>query len=152
MFKLISIILLSLFISSISSMGFALNLRKITFDFSGIKLDVAPDVRWVDYSEWMIAYKGQVSGASMPGWKGEPIHNLTTSQFIDHNAMTGVSYQMLAVGVTKDDGLTFIPATTPMNCLIQLHGGETIYISGILHVPGSSQPPYIVNLGCRVGR
>lgn len=148
--KLTSSILFLLFFSSFSSIGFALNLRNVTFDFSGIKLDIAPDVRWSDYSEWMIAYKGQVSGAPMPGWKGEPIQNLTASPFIDHNMMAGSSEEMLAIGLTKDAGMIFIPSTTPASCLVQMHDGDTLYVSGVLHVPGNSQPPYIVNLNCKL--
>jgi hypothetical protein len=86
----------------------------------------------------------------MPGWKGEPIQNLATSPFVDHNAMAGVSDQVLAIGLTKDAGINFVPAVTPKSCLVQMHEGDTLYVSGMLHVPGKSQPPYIVNLSCKL--
>lgn len=144
-------ILLGFILIAFSTVAFAQkSYPRVTYDFSGVKLDVASDVEWKDYVNWDIAYFSHVKGAPYPGWSGKPIQELVIAPFIDHNIMDGTELAVLNVGVTPDAAHHFIPAVSPASCKVLMHENDILYVSGILHIPGKGKAPYFENLNCKL--
>ena len=123
--------------------------RPFTIDYSQVQVIVGENVDWNFYNSWYLASELKVNTALSAGWGGVQLQELTTAPYVDHNGMNGNYATVQHVGLTRDAGATFAPAT-PSSCLVNLRAFDVLHVSGILHIPGNNKTPYIENLNCHL--
>lgn len=125
---------------------------QFTIDYSNVILDVGQNVDWTYYNRWYLGDRTYAQGALSPGWNGEPLEELTKAPYVNKNAASSLSVNVLAVGLTDNAGTTFAPSPTPQSCLVTLKNHDVLRVSGTLHIPGNYKEPYIDNLSCTLGQ
>jgi hypothetical protein len=121
---------------------------QFTMDFSNVILDVGQNVDWTYYNRWYLGDNVYVQGALASGWFGEPLEELTKAPYVLTAGASGLSVNVLAVGLTDNNGSTFMPSPTPQSCLVTMKNHDVLRVSGTLHIPGNYKEPYIDNLSC----
>jgi hypothetical protein len=124
-------------------------MRPFTIDFSQVKTVQADNVNWGFYNNWDMAYATKVDTASASGWNGVTLQTFAQGPYISKNAFQGHYITVQNIGLTNNAAASFT-APTPLSCLVNLKAGDTLYVSGTLHIPDNSQDPYLENLNCHL--
>lgn len=147
MFKLLGKFLFLVF--SILSINAFATTKSASIDFSGLIAKVDPNVNWIFYNRWLIGAAFKVSD-----YPGTMRDNKRLKEIIDHPRLNvplyGIYTKVTHIGLTDDFSKSYTPVNVPDNCLVFLKDNDTLYVSGILYVPGNNQDPYIENLQCHL--